>query len=397
MSGRLTVAIALATSALLGATSCSWFDKEPAGPATQVRERWMQPQPGIGLSRPVVVGDLVVFSAGGGELIARRLATGEAVWQVQVSPTEPIAGAHLLESTGVVVAAARHSVHGVDAATGAVLWNYTTPVDSVDDVNPRPGLVDGARLDADAATVYVPAWGASVSALDLRTGAVRWVWRPPAGTPNRTGSMGVRVSGDTVLATVWHFLNSTGTQSESWLVALDGGTGRQLWALVLPAPGYLVDIECAPAIWGRLALVNTGNGQLFAVDRFTRAIVWQTPVADTQGQGLLQTTASPAVEGDVVYHDAGTAELIARNTADGRLLWKVPASAEFVADLTVTPRRVTGTTYGYMRVFDRASGRLVAEFQQPRTGDPLIASAPAVAGRQLFVGVNGAAWSFDEP
>jgi len=58
---------------------------------------------------------------------------------------------------------------------------------------------------------------------------------------------------------------------------------------------------------------------------------------------------------------------------------------------------VYGSDFGYLHVFDRQSGRLVASFQQPRTGDPLIASAPAAIGTQLFVNVNGAAWSFDEP
>jgi outer membrane protein assembly factor BamB len=209
--------------------------------------------------------------------------------------------------------------------------------------------------------------------------------------------MGVRVSGDTLLATVWHFLNKNGTQSESWLIALDRTTGSELWTLVLPVAGTGVDIQAAPAVWGRLAIVNTGNGQLFAVDRFTRAVVWQTPVADARGQALLFTSASPAVAGDVVFHDAGIRELYARNAADGRLLWKTATTAEFVGDLTVTPRRVYGSTYGYMQVFDRAGGKQIAEFQQPRSSDPFIASAPAFAGRQLFVGVNGAAWSFDEP
>lgn len=83
--------------------------------------------------------------------------------------------------------------------------------------------------------------------------------------------------------------------------------------------------------------------------------------------------------------------------ADGSLLWKTKYGSNFFGDLTVSPRRVTGTDFGYMHVFDRATGKLVASFQQPRTGDPFIASAPAFAGRQFFVNVNGAAWSFDEP
>ena len=68
-----------------------------------------------------------------------------------------------------------------------------------------------------------------------------------------------------------------------------------------------------------------------------------------------------------------------------------------VGDLTASERRVYGNTYGYLYIFDRGSGRLVASIQQPRSADPVIASSPAASGRQLFVNVNGAAWSFDEP
>lgn len=385
----------LALAALAYAIAgCFLFDDEPTGPVKGVHERWIQPQTRFALTVPVIVGDLVVFGAND-QLIARRQDTGAAVWTTTVS-SDQVASQQLLERQGIVVAGAGRSVHGVDASTGRLLWTYIPPVDSIDSVNPRPGAVDLARLDADESTAFVPAWGASVSAVDIRTGALRWVWQP-IGTQHRSGSMGVRVSGDTVLATVWHFLNTTGTQSESWVVALDKATGRELWRFVLPGPGYQVDIQCAPALWRRLVIVNTSSGRVFALDRFTRTVVWQTAVVDTPGDVLLATSASPLVVGDVVYHDAGSRELWARNTSDGSLLWKSRYGAEFPVDMTASERRIYGSTFGYLYVFDRASGRLVAKFQQPRSTDPFIASAPVARGRQLFVNVNGAAWSFDEP
>jgi len=387
---------ALAAAMALSVTSaCFLFDHDSTGPVDRVRDRWTQPQARFAQTIPVIVGDLVVFGTGAGELVARKQTTGEAVWTTSVS-ADRIASRNLLERQGVVVAGAVRSVHGVDVTTGQRLWTYAPPLDSIDNVNPRPGAVDYGRLDADESTVFVPAWGASVSAIDVRTGAVRWVWQP-VGTAHRTGAMGVRVSGDTVLATVWHFLNTTGTQSESWLVALDKATGRELWRLVLPVLGYSVDIRAAPALWGRLAIVNTGNGQVFAVDRFTRTLVWQTAVVDTRGAGLVATLAEPLVAGDVVYHDAGSGDLWARKASNGVLLWKSRYGAGIYGDLTVSDRRVYGNTYGYLYVFDRESGRLVASIQQPNSSDPFIASAPAARGRQLFVNVNGAAWSFDEP
>lgn len=387
--------VAMAATSVLSIASCFLFDHDAAGPVEVVHERWTRPQARFAETIPVVVGDIVIFGTGAGELVARKQTSGEATWTTAVA-ADRIASRNIIERQGVVVAGSVRSVHAVDAATGALLWSYSPPLDSIDTANPKAGSVDHARLDADGSTVFVPAWGASVSAVDLRTGAVRWVWQP-LGTEHRTGSMGVRVSGDTVLATVWHFLNTTGTQSESWLVALDKTTGRELWRFVLPAPGALVDIRCAPALWGRLAIVNTGNGQVFAIDRFTRALVWQTTVVDTHGAGLIATDAEPLVVGNVVYHDAGSRDLWARNAGDGQLIWKSRYGAGIFGDLTASDRRVYGNTYGYLYIFDRASGRLVASIQQPASSDPFIASAPAVQGRQLFVDVGDAAWSFDEP
>jgi outer membrane protein assembly factor BamB len=363
--GQLAFVRALCLAMALSVTpaSCFLFDHDSTGPVDRVRDRWTRPQARFAETIPVVVGDLVIFGTGAGELVARKPATGETIWTTSVS-ADRIASRNLLERQGVVVAAAVRSVHGVEATTGLRLWSYDPPIDSIDNVNPKPGAVDYARLDADESTVFIPAWGASVSAVDLRTGALRWVWQP-VGTVHRTGSMGVRVSGDTVLATVWRFLNTTGTQSESWVVALDKATGRELWRLVLPAPGYSVDIRAAPALWGRLAIVNTGAGQVFAVDRFTRALVWQTAVADTRGAGLIATFAEPLVAGDVVYHDAGSGDLWARRASDGTLLWKSRYGAGIFGDLTISDRRVYGNTYGYLYVFDRESGRLVATFSSP--------------------------------
>jgi outer membrane protein assembly factor BamB len=387
--------LACATAVSILSASCFLFDHDSTGPVDRVHERWTRPQAQFAETIPVTVGDLVVFGAGAGQLVARTQSTGEAVWTTTVS-TDRIASRNLLERQGVVVAGAVRSVHAVDASTGQLLWNYDIPLDSIDTVNPRAGSVVQARLDADESSVFVPAWGASVSALDLRTGAVRWIWRP-LGTAHRTGSMGVRVSGDTVLATVWHFLNTTGTESESWLVALDKATGRELWRLVLPPPGYSVDIRAAPALWGRLAIINTVNGRVFAIDRFTRTVAWQTSVVDPGSAGLNGTFAEPLIAGNVVYHDAGSGELWARSVSDGRVLWKSRYGAQLIGDLTASDRRIYGNTLGYLYIFDRSSGRLVASIQQPNSSDPFIASAPAVRGRQLFVNVGGAAWSFDEP
>jgi hypothetical protein len=81
----------------------------------------------------------------------------------------------------------------------------------------------------------------------------------------------------------------------------------------------------------------------------------------------------------------------------GRPRGHAPYRTQAAEDLLVTERRVTLPNGAVLLVFDRATGRQVDEATQPRTGDPLSASALAYAGSRLFAPLHGVAWSFDEP
>jgi serine/threonine-protein kinase len=369
-----------------------------AGGANRVRERWHQAQPGHSWARPAVAGDVVYFGAGDGQVIARDAATGAPRWAARVG-LERVGGANVVVRGGVVVVSVvRHTV-GLDAATGRELWRYEAPRDTGLGSSGNSGQVVATHLDADAQTVYVPAWGASISALDLRTGAVRWVWQPgrtPSDTAAagrfRSGSMGVRVGGDTVFATAWHFLVENGVRSEAWLLALDRATGRELWRAVLPhARGGTV--FGAPALAGPHVVFNTSEVRVYAVDRATGTLAWQFRADSTRRTPSSQVEAS----GDALYVDGGDSHLYALDARDGAVRWRGRFQTQTSADLLVTDRRVFLPSGGYLYVLDRASGRQVAEVTQPRTADPLFASPAAHAGGRVFATVNGAAWSFDEP
>jgi outer membrane protein assembly factor BamB len=98
-----------------------------------------------------------------------------------------------------------------------------------------------------------------------------------------------------------------------------------------------------------------------------------------------------------VYVDGGDSHVYALRAADGRVLWRGEFQAQTFADLLVTERRVLLPVGRFLYVLDRATGRQVAELTQPRTTEPLFGSPAAYADGGLFVTVNGAAWSFDEP
>lgn len=391
----LLVLLFALSSALLAA-SCH----EPTGTGEgHVRERWYHVQTGGADPRPVVVGGLVYFGTGDGYVVARDVATGEARWRTRVA-TQRLWGQNFVARAGVVAVPVMHYTVGLDATTGRELWRYAAPLDTVEaDDQSAPGVVVVSRIDADDQTVYIPAWGASVSAVDLSTGSVRWVWEPGRAAGDtavsgifRSGSEGVRVSGDTVFATVWHSLDRAGLRSEPWLIALDRTSGRELWRLVLPAYTSGALLMGAPALYRNLVLFTSVGGYLWAVDRATGEIVWQfTP------QPELATSTQPEVYGDMVYFDGGDRYLYALRASDGTLVWKTDATNSASRDLLVTEQYVYYPDGGTLFIFERETGRRVAALTQPRTIDSFFSSAPAAASGQIFVTVNGGAWSFNEP
>jgi len=363
-----------------------------------VRERWYQVQPGESGARPAVQGDLVYFGTGDGQVIARDRATGAVRWRSRVEG-DAVEGANLVVRGGVVVAPLVRATVGLDARTGRERWRYLAPLDTSIGARGAPGLVVRTRVDADDALAYIAAWGASVSAVDLQTGAVRWTWQPGRSAGDtaaaglfRSGAMGARVSGDTVFAPVWHFLDWQGLRSEAWLVALDRRTGTELWRVVLPSYTGGVVTEGAPALYRNLVIFTSRGGHAYAIDRTTRQLAWEFRPNTTNA-----TIAQAEVYGDAAYFDGGDHHIYAVRAADGGVLWKAEFPTQAVADLLVTERRVVFTDGAYLYVLDRRTGRRLAALGQPRTDDDSFLAPAAFADGRLFVPVNGAAWCIDEP
>lgn len=376
---------------LIGCAACT----EPHGPLRHVHDRWYVPQQDASFSRPAVAGDVVYFGTGDGRVVARRMATGAPVWSTNVSVG--LLGARLIAKSGVVVGSMLQTSVALNATDGHILWFYAAPRDTVDG-NALPGQVMLNRIDADDTTVYIPAWGASVSAVDLQTGQVRWVWQPgraPTDTSAkgifRSGADGVRVAGDTVYAEVWHSLVRSGVTSEFWVVALDRGTGRELWRVTLPCYWGGTCIDGAPAVYGRLVIVNQGAHE-YAIDASTRRIAWDFPT-----QPVLTSVSESELFGDIVYHDGGDRYLYALRAADGTLVWKSPIPNTSTSDLLVTDRFIYAPNGAFLDAFDRRTGAHVLAIETRGGQNGPITSAAIAAGGQVFVNVWGAAWSFDEP
>jgi outer membrane protein assembly factor BamB len=76
-------------------------------------------------------------------------------------------------------------------------------------------------------------------------------------------------------------------------------------------------VLASPIVADGLALVNGGDGVLYAVDSNTGNLRWRVPVGDTL------VASSPAVAGGIVYVAAQGHGLMALNLSTGMPLWKV--------------------------------------------------------------------------
>lgn len=371
---------------------------EYGGRTARVREHWHAPHPGYANPQPALTEDLVFVGTGDGRVIARDRARGTQRWATRVSPGGSEA-ANLIARAGVVVAPVLFHTVGLDAATGAELWRYEAPLDTVDGGPRTPGQLLRVRLDADEQAVYIPAWGGTIASVELRTGRVRWRWQPEPGIAHRFGAQGVRVSGGTLFATVWHFLNASGTQAEAWVVALDAATGRQLWRTVLPVGLSGVSVAGRPEVTPEGVVAMTVSGDLFSLDRGTGRVMWHVP---RQQPGLNAighpVFAGPAVAGNTVYADDGFSALRAVRSGDGKLLWRSPyPGGQFVDDLLVTSTHIYGPA-GQLHAFDRRMGAWLGMVGQPgKTGyDSFFPATPAAADGRVFAPYEGGILAFSD-
>lgn len=368
----------------------------------RVNERWFHSQAhGFPFPRPAVSDDAVYFAMGNGNVVSRNPTTGAIKWSTLVGPSPHSASAEIggtfALSSGILVVAVQFHTSGLDAATGVELWRYHAPLDTMYRVAPRPGSVERARTDADESTVYVPAWGASISAVDIKTGIAKWVWRPEPTLQHRSGSMAVRLAGDTLFATMWHNLDSLGSKSEAWLLAIDKHSGREFWRFIFPRQASGTMAWTAPAVWRGLVVVSLLTGDLYAVDRNTQRIAWHVPTHIPPSYSLpVALISAPDVHGDVVYSGASDEKLRAYNARDGTQIWEAPGGQ--FGDLAVSERFIYGTDGAFLYVYRRGTGEPYATLRHPRGAVNRIFSTPPAAHKgQIFVTLSDGAWSFDEP
>lgn len=359
-----------------------------AGPQPAYRVAWSTPRPlggprdSYGLSSPVIEGDLAI-AAGPEEVVAVDVSTGEIAWTVlrilgpSVPPAVGQAGRDRLvvftegwgagppdqsPSATPSVTSPSPSASPLPGATTAVTSRMVAvslrtqePVWSVD-------LPDVSRtgVSLDGTTAYVGTNDGAVTAVDLKTGDVRW-----------TGQAGgfletpLAVGDGLVLASV-----RGSSTSAMKLVALRVEDGSVAWTF---APATASAVGGAPAIGDGTVYIALADSTVRAVALDTGAERWSARL------NSFVIGASPVlVDGGVIVADS-RGQVYRLDAATGARVWDFALNVAVyrTAPVAIGDVLVLATTDGELTAFDLATGDLVWRSQ--------VADAPV---RGLAVGAD---------
>lgn len=177
---------------------------------------------------------------------------------------------------------------------GGVRWTFATQ----GAVRSSPAILDGV--------VYVGSSDGFLYALDLRTGRMRWRYAAGSAVTASPAVAAGRVYGNTY---------------DGRAFALRAADGRTVWTRSLGPAAPLAwghesgdDYASSPAIVGTRLYVGGIDGNLYALDARTGAVIWRLRTGG-------RIWSSPAVAGGAVYVGSLDGKLYKANAADGAVRW----------------------------------------------------------------------------
>lgn len=352
----------------------------------------------FGPNGPAVGWDKLFVTKGHYEIAALNLSSGEEIWSTKISDKSNVgidiqliaydnkvylstvpgsSNADFYAGGGYGVIQALHQ------KTGATVWQFNT-VDS-------PDIWGNPTVNSGGGSWFPPA-------IDTNTGITYWGTGNPGpipGTkefPGGSSRPGPNLYSDSILA-------------------LNSKSGSLLWyKQVKPHDLFDLDFQSSPIlatamINGKETKIVIGSGKLgkvYAFDRKTGQIYWQTPVGQHQNDELTElpagtTTVLPGPEGGVltpmayadgilyvplinesgdftptgfVEHEddegAGTGEVVALDVSTGKPLWGKNFDSIVIGGATVVNDLVfTSTLDGKIYALDKKTGQEIWNYQAP--------------------------------
>ncbi len=295
-------------------------------------------------ARPVVAGGAVYVYDPAGNVSARSLSNGGAIWRVNVraeGERNPISGGGVAVDGGRVFAATGFGeAIGLDAASGARVWTSRLAA-------PTRGAPTAA-----AGRVFVVSQDGTVTALDQATGETAWTASTSGRGAGLLASASPAVAGDLVIVPT----------SSGDVLALDAGTGEEKWGASViggsrqAAVTGLRDASASPVVHEGVVYATGVGGRTIAVGLASGETVWQSSVGGAH---------TPVVSGNALFLVDLEDRLVAFDRADGAILWatRLPRTedggrASWAGPLLVGGRLWMVSADGRILSADAATGQL---------------------------------------
>lgn len=254
-------------------------------------EQWQINLAGSFLSPAVAAGTVFVRVESGadGSVVALKADSGAKLWQykfARVGSAYDNVGGHVTSPVvvdGVVLVGAAEQVYALDAADGAVIWNYETEYPVVSSVS----VADATVFVSDFTRLY---------ALDLQSGRERWRFDH--------GKLSLYfapiVIGDQVAIA-----------SYDTIYLLDRTNGAPVWSKQFD------EMQVIPAGAAQQQLYVKSTNQLWALNRSDGVVLWNYATQNF--------VSLPAITSDQLYiitRSDGGSQLRALRPSDGQEVWR---------------------------------------------------------------------------
>lgn len=341
---------------------------------------WKAPLRGLGISSPIVWGDLVIVTSQAGSGTVRpgpRLVQGG-------NPTEagerPLGGG-VASGDGKVV----FLVSAFDRRTGRQAWQFELPAEGpLPSVHEKHNLASPSPV-TDGERVY--AWFATgqIAAIDL---AGKLVWKKHLGAEYGPfeinwghGSSPV-VYKDRLILVCYH-------QPASYLLSLDARTGRTQWKADAPAGVTSYSTPLVAETGGTAEIVVNSSVGVSGHDVSTGARLWHIEEANRF------PVPTPVFDNGVIYMSRGyrSSPFLAirpggkGDVAASHVAWRVPSGAPYISSLVYYDGLLYMT--GDVGVLTVADGKTGERVYQERVGGVYTASPVAGDGKVYLVSEDG--------
>ncbi len=340
---------------------------------------WRVPLDG-GRSAVIARGDRVYTTGSDGTseaLIALDAATGREVWRATLGAAhatyEPLATPALVGDT-VVALTATCVVHGVNANTGALIWQRSLVTDYKTRLAPR-GCSTSPLIDNSTVVIATgaPATGTTIVGLHASTGEPAWT-----GTNlplSLSTPVGVGQFGDERLL-LYHYAKPPGTSGLAAL-RIKGSAPEVAWQIDMPSG---MSDTAALALPGNKVLVQTWNDSYLVDVSAAPSIKWST-------KDLWALYPPPTHHNGALYGFGGnsTEFFSAVDIATGKTLWTERLYRGYTVNAGGT-LVVLSESAGFLRLVspDPTRYRQLSQLQVFRPGARTI-TPPTVAGGRIFV------------